>query len=106
MESSCRPALAFAAAAMALPLLASLPLQAMPLVGAPAAAGGLGGPASGLGVRPGAGLGAPGAGLTRAPGVSPAVVPAAVPAAGGLGGPASGLGVRPGPGVGGIGIGR
>ncbi|WP_254993996.1 hypothetical protein [Cyanobium sp. Aljojuca 7D2] len=36
----------------------------------PMRGGGLGGPASGAGVRPGAGFGAPGAGLTRAPGVS------------------------------------
>ena len=50
--------------------------------------GGLGGPASGLGVQPGLGFGAPG--------TNP----------GGLGGPASGLGVRPGLGVGGLGRGR
>ncbi|MCP9850742.1 hypothetical protein KBY88_13135 [Cyanobium sp. Morenito 9A2] len=57
--------------------------------------GGLGGPASGAGVRPGAGVGAPGAGYTRAPGVNP----------GGLGGPASGAGVRPGAGFGAPGVG-
>lgn len=49
--------------------------------------GGLGGPASGAGVRPGAGLGRPGAGL------------------GGVGGPASGAGVRPGAGWGAPGVG-
>lgn len=47
--------------------------------------GGIGGPASGLGVRPGAGFGAPGVGP------------------GGIGGPASGIGVRPGAGAGGAG---
>lgn len=51
--------------------------------------GGLGGPASGAGVLPGAGFGAPGA-----------------PAAGGVGGPASGAGVLPGAGVGRPGVGR
>jgi hypothetical protein len=54
--------------------------------------GGLGGPYSGLGVRPGLGFGAPGVGMGNNPG--------------GLGGPASGLGVRPGLGVGGLGRGR
>jgi len=50
--------------------------------------GGVGGPASGLGVLPGAGWGAPG------PGVLPGI------GLGGIGGPASGLGVLPGAGVG------
>ncbi|MCX2928861.1 hypothetical protein ORI20_01145 [Mycobacterium sp. CVI_P3] len=50
--------------------------------------GGVGGPASGLGVLPGAGLGAPGPGLVPGPGL------------GGLGGPLSGLGVLPGAGIG------
>lgn len=50
--------------------------------------GGVGGPASGLGVLPGAGLGAPGAGVLPGPGL------------GGLGGPLSGLGVLPGAGIG------
>ncbi|MCV7346760.1 hypothetical protein [Mycolicibacterium rhodesiae] len=50
--------------------------------------GGVGGPASGLGLLPGAGLGAPGAGLLPGPGL------------GGLGGPLSGLGLLPGAGVG------
>lgn len=36
----------------------------------PGMGGGLGGPGSGAGVRPGAGVGAPGAGFTRAPGVA------------------------------------
>jgi len=53
--------------------------------------GGIGGPASGLGVRPGVGVG----GVGRE-GNNP----------GGVGGPASGLGVRPGVGVGGVGRGR
>ncbi len=57
--------------------------------------GGVGGPASGAGVRPGAGWGAPGAGLTPRPGVG----------AGGVGGPASGAGVRPGAGWGAPGVG-
>jgi len=55
------------------------------------AAGGVGGPASGAGVLPGAGYGAPGA-----PGVG----------AGGVGGPASGAGVLPGAGFGRPGVGR
>ena len=59
------------------------------------ARGGVGGPASGAGVRPGAGFGAPGAGLTPRPGVG----------AGGVGGPASGAGVRPGAGWGAPGAG-
>jgi hypothetical protein len=50
--------------------------------------GGVGGPASGAGVLPGAGFGAPGA-----------------PAAGGVGGPASGAGVLPGAGYGAPGVG-
>lgn len=53
--------------------------------------GGIGGPASGLGVRPGVGVG----GLGRE-GYNP----------GGIGGPASGVGVRPGLGAGGLGRGR
>lgn len=57
--------------------------------------GGLGGPASGAGVLPGAGLGAAGPGLYRRPGVG----------AGGVGGPASGAGVLPGAGVGEPGVG-
>lgn len=57
--------------------------------------GGVGGPASGAGVRPGAGWGAPGAGVTPRPGVG----------AGGVGGPASGAGVRPGAGWGAPGAG-
>lgn len=51
-------------------------------------AGGVGGPASGAGVMPGAGWGAPG------PGVEPGVNP------GGVGGPASGAGAMPGAGWG------
>jgi hypothetical protein len=78
------------------PLL--LPACALALLLVPGAAalarpgfgGGVGGPASGAGVRPGAGWGAPGAGLSPRPGVG----------AGGVGGPASGAGVRPGVGVG------
>lgn len=57
--------------------------------------GGLGGPASGAGVAPGAGFGAAGPGLYRRPGVG----------AGGVGGPASGAGVLPGAGVGEPGVG-
>jgi hypothetical protein len=57
--------------------------------------GGLGGPASGAGVLPGAGFGAAGPGLYRRPGVG----------AGGVGGPASGAGVLPGAGVGEAGVG-
>ena len=54
--------------------------------------GGVGGPASGAGMLPGAGFGAAGPGLAR---------PAAVaPAAGGVGGPASGAGMLPGAGFG------
>ena len=52
------------------------------------AAGGVGGPASGAGVLPGAGYGAPGVG------------------AGGVGGPASGAGALPGAGYGRPGVGR
>lgn len=64
--------------------------------------GGVGGPASGVGVRPGLGAGAAGPGLA-----SPAVRGAAVgaPAAGGVGGPASGVGVAPGVGAGAAGAG-
>jgi hypothetical protein len=54
--------------------------------------GGVGGPASGAGVMPGAGFGQAGPGL-----VNPAGPPAA---AGGVGGPASGAGVLPGAGYG------
>ncbi|MGK2902842.1 MAG: hypothetical protein ACSLE7_08185 [Mycobacterium sp.] len=50
--------------------------------------GGVGGPASGLGILPGVGVGAPGVGVL--PGVG----------LGGIGGPASGLGILPGVGVG------
>ncbi len=49
-------------------LLPSLQLDSA--LARPMRGGGLGGPASGAGVRPGAGWGAPGVGLTRAPGVS------------------------------------
>ena len=71
---------------------AMAPAQAQPI------RGGVGGPASGAGVLPGAGFGAAGPGLTR---------PAAVaPAAGGVGGPASGAGVLPGAGFGRAGLGR
>jgi hypothetical protein len=90
--------MAGAAAVLALPLAALSPVaNADPGVGwgAPGPGilpglgfGGIGGPASGLGVLPGAGLGAPGAGLLPGPGL------------GGLGGPLSGLGVLPGAGVG------
>ena len=54
--------------------------------------GGVGGPASGAGVLPGAGFGQAGPGL-----VNPAGVP---PVSGGVGGPASGAGVMPGAGFG------
>jgi hypothetical protein len=57
--------------------------------------GGLGGPASGAGVAPGAGFGAAGPGLERRPVANP----------GGVGGPASGAGVRPGLGYGAPGAG-
>ena len=56
--------------------------------------GGVGGPASGAGVLPGAGFGAPGA--PAAGGVG----------AGGVGGPASGAGALPGAGFGRPGVGR
>jgi hypothetical protein len=68
------------------------PAQAQPI------RGGLGGPASGAGVLPGAGFGQAGPGLVR-----PAPV---APAAGGVGGPASGAGVLPGAGFGRPGLGR
>ena len=68
----------------------------------PANPGGVGGPYSGAGVRPGVGVGAPGAGVTRAPGVDPVGYPANP---GGVGGPYSGAGVRPGIGVGAPGAG-
>lgn len=64
--------------------------------------GGLGGPASGAGLRPGVGFGAPGAGFTRAPGVDPVGAPLNP---GGLGGPYSGAGVAPGVGAGAAGPG-
>lgn len=86
-------------AALLLPSLAGPEVQARPL------AGGVGGPASGVGVRPGAGAGAAGAGLAPGVGLGAPGVPA-TRAAGGVGGPASGLGVRPGPGLGGLGVGR
>jgi len=85
------------------PLLMAITLSGAGITGmAPAQAqlirGGVGGPASGAGVLPGAGFGAAGPGLTR---------PAAVaPAAGGVGGPASGAGVLPGAGFGRAGLGR
>jgi hypothetical protein len=53
--------------------------------------GGVGGPASGAGVMPGAGFGQAGPGMVN---------PARPPAAGGVGGPASGAGVMPGAGFG------
>jgi len=71
--------------------LLSLPSPAM------ANPGGVGGPYSGAGVRPGVGIGAPGAGFTRAPGLDPLGVPANP---GGVGGPSSGAGVMPGAGAG------
>ena len=64
-----------ASAALLLPALSGAPLQARPL------AGGVGGAASGLGVRPGAGAGAAGAGLAPGAGVGVPGVPG-VPAAG------------------------
>jgi hypothetical protein len=64
--------------------------------------GGVGGPASGAGVLPGAGFGQAGPGM-----VNPAGGVAQVaPAAGGVGGPASGAGVLPGAGLGRPGLGR
>lgn len=64
--------------------------------------GGVGGPASGAGVLPGAGFGQAGPGLVNpAGGVAPVA-----PAAGGVGGPASGAGVLPGAGFGRAGLGR
>ncbi len=59
-------------------------------------AGGAGGPASGIGIRPGmgaGGAGGPASGIGVRPGMG----------AGGAGGPASGIGVRPGMGAGGLG---
>lgn len=82
---------ALAAALAALGCLAA-PGQAQPI------RGGLGGPASGAGMMPGAGFGQAGPGL-----VNPAGAP---PAAGGAGGPASGAGVMPGAGLGRPGLGR
>lgn len=65
-----------------------------PALAGPLLRGGVGGPASGAGVLPGAGYGQAGPGL-----VNPA--PAAVaPATGGVGGPASGAGYLPGAGFG------
>lgn len=60
--------------------------------------GGVGGPASGAGVMPGAGFGQAGPGLVNPAGPAPA--------AGGVGGPASGAGVLPGAGFGRPGVGR
>jgi len=71
------------------------PAQAGPL------RGGVGGPASGAGVLPGAGFGQAGPGLVNPAGVAPVA-----PAAGGVGGPASGAGVLPGAGFGRPGLGR
>lgn len=51
-------------------LLASAPLLAQTDALARPVRGGVGGPASGAGLRPGVGWGAPGAGLTRAPGAA------------------------------------
>jgi hypothetical protein len=79
--------------------------------------GGLGGPASGAGLMPGAGFGQAGPGLVNPAGATPAagfgqagpglVNPAgATPAAGGVGGPASGAGMMPGTGLGRPGLGR
>ena len=80
-----------AAALAGLSCLAT-PCQAQPI------RGGLGGPASGAGLMPGAGFGQAGPGL-----VNPA---GATPAAGGVGGPASGAGMMPGTGLGRPGLGR
>ena len=79
------------------PLLMAIALSGAGIAGlAPAQAqpirGGVGGPASGAGVLPGAGFGQAGPGLVR-----PAPV---APAAGGVGGPASGAGVLPSAGFG------
>jgi len=63
--------------------------------------GGIGGPASGAGVLPGAGFGQAGPGLVNPAGVAPVA-----PAAGGVGGPASGAGLLPGAGFGRPGLGR
>ena len=60
--------------------------------------GGVGGPASGAGVMPGAGFGQAGPGMVNPAGPAPA--------AGGVGGPASGAGVLPGAGFGRPGVGR
>ena len=86
------------------PLLMAIALSGTAIAGmAPAQAqllrGGVGGPASGAGVLPGAGLGQAGPGLVR-PGA------AVAPAAGGVGGAASGAGVLPGAGLGRPGLGR
>jgi len=83
------------------PLLLALALGGAGLPGLAQARplqGGVGGPASGAGVLPGAGFGAAGPGITRPAG--------AVPAAGGVGGPASGAGALPGAGFGRPGLGR
>lgn len=87
LPSSCPAALTLVMGLQLLPLLPAG--QARPI------RGGVGGPASGAGVRPGAGWVAPGAGVTPAPGLG----------AGGVGGPASGAGVRPGAGWGAPGVG-
>ncbi len=64
--------------------------------------GGIGGPASGAGVLPGAGFGQAGPGVVNpAGGLAPVA-----PAAGGVGGPASGAGVLPGASFGRPGLGR
>ena len=78
-------------------------------------AGGAGGPASGIGVRPGAGAGGaggpasgigvlPGAGAGGAGGPASGVGVLPGAGAGGAGGPASGVGVRPGMGAGAAGV--
>jgi hypothetical protein len=90
--------LAIAAALAAVPLFVGSPVaNADPGIGwgAPGPGilpgpglGGVGGPASGLGLLPGLGLGAPGVGVLPGPGL------------GGFGGPGSGLGLLPGFGIG------
>lgn len=79
------------------PLLLALALIAPGISAAQAQPirGGLGGPASGAGVMPGAGFGQAGPGL-----VNPVGPGGVAPAAGGAGGPASGAGVMPGAGFG------
>ena len=87
---------------ISLVLAGALVSQVHPAAAYPANPGGVGGPASGAGLRPGVGIGAPGAGVTRAPGVDPIAYPANP---GGAGGPASGAGLRPGVGAGAAGPG-